>query len=232
MLERRFGRFVPSFLLRRLMRVETEIEAAVGSFSDSLPSGARVLDAGAGEGRYARHFHGKRYIGVDLAIGDGDWNYSDLDALADLAALPVPDGAFDAVLNIVTLEHTPEPARVLCELARALKPGGRLLLVAPQQWEVHQAPHDYYRYTRHGLTYLLQDAGLHVEEMQPLGGYFTLLARRLVGSLNFFQSGVRWVFFPFVVLAVGPAALLLPALDRLDSKKDFTLAYICVARKP
>ena len=68
-------------------------------------------------------------------------------------------GRFEASVNIVTLEHVREPARVLCELARTLAPGGRLLLIAPHEWEEHQQPHDYYRYTRYGLEYLLRQAG-------------------------------------------------------------------------
>ena len=61
MLEARFGRFVPSFLLRRLMFVETEIERAVARFASELPESALVLDAGSGEGRYAQLFAGQRF---------------------------------------------------------------------------------------------------------------------------------------------------------------------------
>ena len=107
-----------------------------------------------------------------------------------------------------------------------------MLLIAPQQWEVHQAPHDYFRFTRYGLQELCHRAGLTLESVEPMGGYFALLARRLTGSLNFFQGGVRWLAFPFVAAAVVPAALLIPSLDFLDSNKDFTLAYRCIARKP
>ena len=231
MLARRFGRFVPGPLARRLLAVETSIEA-VAEFAAATPPGARVLDAGAGEGRYAGHFAGRRYVGVDLAVGDALWNYAGLDARADLSRLPFADGAFDAALNIVTLEHVPEPLAVLREIARVLRPGGRLLLVAPQQWEVHQAPHDYYRYTRYGLEWLLGRAGFAELRIEPIGGYFTLLARRLVGALNYCQGGARWLLFPFAVLLAVPAALALPSLDVLDSRKDFTLAYRCVARKP
>lgn len=231
MLEQRFGRFVPRFLLQRLMQVETAIEEAVESFAAALPAGARVLDAGAGESRFKHYFNNQRYIAADLAIGDTAWNYSKLDVAADLGALPFGDASFDAALNIVTLEHLPDPGPALLEIGRALRPGGSLLLAAPQQWEVHQAPHDYFRFTRYGLTLLLARAGFGVGEIQPVGGYFTLLGRRLTGALNHFQGGLRWLFFPIVAVIVGPLALLLPALDFLDRDKDTTLAYICLVRK-
>ena len=228
----KFGRFVPTFLLRRLLTVETAIERAVEDLASALPAQARVLDAGAGEGRYAAYFPRQRYAGVDLAVGDARWDYAGLDARADLARLPFADGAFDAALNIVTLEHVPEPLRVLAEINRVLRPGGALLLVAPQQWEVHQAPHDYYRYTRYGLGWLLDRAGFADARIEPIGGFFTLLARRSIATLNYCQGGVRWLLFPFAAAVAGPLALILPSLDFLDPTKDFTLAYRCVARKP
>ena len=52
----------------------------MAGFAASLPAGARVLDAGAGEVRHAPYFTRQRYCGVDLAVGDRTWNYSRLDA--------------------------------------------------------------------------------------------------------------------------------------------------------
>lgn len=230
-LEQRFGGLLPAWLRRRLMVVESVIEREVSAFAESLPPGSRLLDAGAGEGRYRDWFRHCRYVGVDLGIGDGRWNYAGLDVLGDLERLPFPDDAFDAMVNIVVLEHTRRPREVLTELTRSLRPGGRLLLIVPQQWEVHQQPHDYFRFTRYGLEWMLGEAGLAPLKLEPIGGYFTLLARRLLNGLNFFQGGARWLVFPVAALAAGGCGLLLPALDFLDREKHFTLAYVCVAEK-
>lgn len=232
MLEKRFGGLVPGFLRGRLMAVEATIERSVADFSASLPAGSLVLDAGAGESRHRQSFSHCRYVAVDLAVGDAEWNYADIDCLGDLAAIPLSGNCCDAALNIVVLEHLPRPDAAIAEIARVLKPNGRLLLIAPQQWEVHQAPHDFFRFTRYGLQSLCDRSGLTLDSIEPMGGYFSLLARRLLGALNFFQGGLRWLFFPLVALSVVPLALLLPSLDFLDSKKDFTLAYRCIARKP
>lgn len=214
------------------MAVEATIERSVTEFSASLPPGSQVLDAGAGESRFRAAFANHHYVAIDLAVGDVDWDYADIDCIGDLAAIPLAENSFDGALNIVVLEHLPRPDLALAEIARCLKPGGRLLLIAPQQWEVHQAPHDYFRFTRYGLQELCNRAGLTLDTIEPIGGYFSLLARRLTGSLNFFQGGARWIFFPLVALAIAPFALLLPSMDYLDSKKDFTLAYKCIACKP
>jgi SAM-dependent methyltransferase len=218
---------LPGWLRRWLLHFEAEIEQATRRFADSLPAGARVLDAGAGELQYAKLFARQRYLSVDLGVGDPLWDYGKLDCVADLTALPLPSAAFDACVNIVTLEHVRDPARVLAELARVLAPSGRLLLVAPLEWEVHQAPHDYYRYTVHGLRYLFTQAGLEPVTIQPVGGYFRLMARRLLNGLQFFPGP----FFVLAALIVAPVALILPVLDGLDKRRDFTLGYICEARR-
>jgi SAM-dependent methyltransferase len=222
---------LPRPLRRHILHFECEIEDAVRRCARELPAGARVLDAGAGEGQYAHHFARQRYCAVDLAVGDAAWDYSRLDAVADLTALPFPNATFHAAVHLVTIEHLREPACALAEIARTLAPGGQLLVAAPHEWEVHQAPHDYFRYTRYGLEYLLEKAGLEVCELRASGGYFRLLARRLLNGLQFFTGGLRWLGFLPAAILVVPPALVLPFLDFLDRDRNFTVGYICTARK-
>ncbi len=224
---------LPEAVAQALDPFEGAMRKAVQEFSQSLETSSRVLDAGAGESRHAELFKRHSYVGIDLAIGDVDWNYSGLDLLGDLENLPLADESFDAAINIVTLEHLKRPQRALDELARVLRPRGRLLLVAPLEWEVHQAPHDYFRYTRFGLTHLIETSGLVVKKLEPVGGFYWLMARRSVNFLSFFQGGAKWVLFflfaPFLGLLVP---LVLYAIDGLDTRRDFTLGYICEASKP
>jgi SAM-dependent methyltransferase len=222
---------LPRPLRRHILHFESEIEDAVAAFAASLAPGTRVLDAGAGEGQYAHHFARQRYCGVDLAVGDAGWDYTRLDAIADLTALPFRTGALDGALHIVTIEHLCEPALALAEIARTLKPGARLLIAAPHEWEVHQAPQDYFRYTRYGLVYLLKKAGLEPIEVRPAGGYFRLLARRLLNGLQFFAGGLRWLLFLPAAALLVPPALILPFFDFLDRDRNFTLGYIAIAKK-
>lgn len=212
---------------RHVLHFEALTRRAVDGLAAGLPEGALVLDAGAGEGQYAGYFARHKYIGVDLAVGDAEWDYSRLDAVADLTALPFRAQSFDACLNIVTLEHVRDPRTVLREIHRVLKPGGKLLAVVPHEWEVHQAPHDYFRYTRYGIELLLKEAGFEDLKIEPAGGYFRLLARRLLNGLQFFPAPLA----ALLALAIGPMAVLLPALDFLDREAKFTLGYICWARK-
>ena len=149
-------------------------------------------------------------------------------SLADLTALPFRAATFDACAQHsdarASARNRPAHSR---EIARSLAPGARLLLAAPHEWEVHQAPHDYFRYTRYGLQYLLEKAGFELLEIRAVGGYFRLLARRLLNGLQFFTGGIRWLgFIPAAILLVPPA-LILPFLDALDRERNFTAGYIC-----
>ena len=227
----RLAESLPRPLYRRLLRAEAAIEDALDSFSRALPPGSSVLDAGAGEGGHADYFSHTSYVAVDLGLGDGSWDYSKLSAVADIADLPFAEATFDAVLQVVVLEHVPRPEKAVREMARVLRCGGRALIVVPLSWEVHQAPHDYFRYTSHGLRWLIERAGLTAVSLEPIGGFFTLLARRMLNSIQFFQQGLLWFLFPIVALVAGSAGLLLPSLDGLDRRKDFTLGYVCIAEK-
>jgi len=218
---------LPAFVRRYVLHFEAAIDDSISRLASELKDGVRVLDAGAGEGQFAARFQRQRYTGVDLGIGDTDWNYAGLDALGDLERLPFADNCFDACINIVTLEHVREPGAVVNELYRTLKPGGVILLVTPHEWEEHQQPHDYFRYTRFGMEYLLKKAGFHDLVIEPVGGFFRLLARRLLNGLQFFPG--IWLIPAGLVLV--PPALLLPLLDGLDKRRNFTLGYVCTARK-
>jgi len=224
---RAIERRLPDFLRRHVLHFESAIDDSLAKFSGGLARGARVLDAGAGERVHARYFERQRYVAVDLAVGDAAWNYGKLDAIADLTALPFPSDCFEGCINIVTLEHVSEPACALRELERTLAPGGSLLMVVPHEWEVHQSPHDYFRYTRHGIAYLFGKAGFAEYTIEPVGGYFRLLARRLLNGLQFFHG--PWFFVAAIFFA--PPALILPWFDSLDRERNFTLGYICTARK-
>jgi SAM-dependent methyltransferase len=111
-------------------------------------AGRLVLDAGCGGGRYARLAgrHGARVVGVDLsaAVEKAAALCAELPSVlilqADLLDLPVAEEAFDLVYSIGVLHHTPDPRRAFAQIARRVKPGGRLAVwlyrrnTVPQEW--------------------------------------------------------------------------------------------------
>ena len=111
-------------------------------------AGQLVLDAGCGGGRYARLLgtQGARVIAADLSSAVAKAYelcaslHNVLVLQADLLDLPLAERAFDLVYSIGVLHHTPDPRRAFHEIARRVKPGGRLAVwlyrrnTSPQEW--------------------------------------------------------------------------------------------------
>jgi SAM-dependent methyltransferase len=225
-------RVLPKFFLRALDPFEALVSERLAAFAKEIMDRSLVLDAGAGECRYAPLFKAHRYIAIDNSVGDAAWDYSKLDVIGDLEQIPVSTDAFDAVISVVVLEHTRQPQQVVDEMARVMRPHGKLFLVVPNQWEVHQSPNDFFRFTQYGVSHLLTVSGLRILKMEPVGGFFWLMSRRCVNALTFFQGGLKWPIFLVLTPFLG---LLLPVLfyfvDTLDKRRDFTLGYICIGEK-
>jgi SAM-dependent methyltransferase len=213
------------------------VNAFVRDAAARAPAGGRVLDAGAGECVYRPFFEGRRYVAIDRGVGDRAWDYGRLDATADLERIPFAAASFEFVLCTETLEHVARPAVVLAELRRVLKPGGTLALTVPFLHPVHQAPHDYYRYTPYGLRHLLGQAGFEVEGLSAAGGFFTFLHLQLGDLPSHLPLGVKasagsllgWPFRAFVRASAALLRVAVGALRRLDSGDVRPLHYLVLA---
>ena len=157
---------------RHYLRKWAEEAAAVGA-----DKSFRVLDAGAGDAPYRDLFGHVTYETADLATYEKD--YAKLDYVCDLTDMPMPDATFDMIFCSQTLEHVKEPVRALCEMRRILKPGGQLWLSAPFFFEEHEKPYDFFRYTQFGWRHMAEQAGLEVEDIDWLEGYYGTLAYQM-----------------------------------------------------
>ncbi len=181
--------------IRRLLPMcgaqnEARREAWLGRTLTSIPSGQRILDAGAGELKYKPMCAHLDYVSQDFGQYDGrgdgvggqtgKWDQAQLDIMCDITDIPEPDASFDAVMCIEVLEHVPEPGRALRELTRLLRPGGTLIITAPFCSRTHFAPYFYQTgYSRYFYEYWLDKLGLEIQEIQYNGNYFECLAQEL-----------------------------------------------------
>lgn len=142
----------------------------------SLAAGQRVADIGAGDSPYRELFDHADYFCIDWeqSVHEGAKR---VDLVASAESIPLPDAHFDAILMTQVLEHVPEPERVIREQYRLLKPGGGFYMTVPLVWELHEAPHDYFRYTEWGVRRLLESAGFEHIEIEPKCDSFTSLAQ-------------------------------------------------------
>ena len=188
----------------------------------------RLLDVGCGGGPYRDMFSNvSSYVGLDITL------HSNVDVAGDGQALPFIDNCFDTILCNEVLEHVPEPSLLMSEIARALKPGGFLLLTTPQTWGLHHEPHDYYRYTHYGLRHQAEKAGLQVVSITPTCGVWATATQRIVDTIaHNFAAG--WPAGGVRVLSIflGPVLLVGAALDRLSGARGDTLDNVLVAKKP
>ncbi|MGK4007180.1 class I SAM-dependent methyltransferase [Sorangium sp. So ce1036] len=165
--------------------VDLQLTHVVDSLARLAPRArGRLLDVGCGDKPYERLFrpHVREYLGVEhqatfdatAAVSRGK-----ADVLYDGERLPFPDASFDTVLSVQVLEHTPEPGALVAEMARVLRPDGLLILSAPFSFRLHEEPHDYFRFSPHGLRALCGRAGLVVEEIHPHGSLWSLLGHKV-----------------------------------------------------
>ncbi len=196
-----------------------------------LPEGADVLDVGAGIAPFRELFAHAHYLTCD-------WEQSGYDEVVDIrapaSAIPVDDASFDVVLCTEVLEHVPEPRVVLNELRRILRPGGLLLVTVPFVWFLHEEPHDYYRYTVHGLRFLFDGAGFDELEIEPLGDSFSTLAE-LVANLGWMIGADQDPSDQpraTVADAMRKLAEVIQAFSGLDDRWILPLGYSAKARNP
>ena len=106
-------------------------------FSSILPEHKSILDIGCGEGialeKLVRKFPGKVVAGVDLERENIEicTRYGLTAVYSNLYELALPSGSFDVGIMIDVLEHLDRPEEGVKELYRVLSPGGRLIVVIP-----------------------------------------------------------------------------------------------------
>jgi SAM-dependent methyltransferase len=137
-----------------------------------LPPG-RVLDLGCGVGHSFRELAPRETVGVDLepsALAGQERETR----VADMRQLPLADGSFASVLSVHSLEHVPDPERVLAEVVRVLDPGGRAVLVTPNRLTFGPAeeiidPYHYVEYDAVELAALCRSRFARVEVLGLFG---------------------------------------------------------------
>jgi SAM-dependent methyltransferase len=114
--------------------------------------GEQVLDLGCGFGRHAfeAYRRGAHVVAVDRSVeevaqvtamfkamaaeGEAPAGNVARAVRADLLALPFPDASFDVVMASEVLEHIPADEMALAEIARVVRPGGRVAVTVPRFW--------------------------------------------------------------------------------------------------
>lgn len=185
----------------------------------------KVLDVGGRVQPYRELFEGRidRYVALDLRP-------SPLVTVASRAeAIPVADAQFDLVICTQVLQYVAQPAAVIAEIYRVLKPGGGLLLSAPAIY-LEESERDLWRFTSGGLRLLL--GSFRDLEIRAEGSSFAGLVR----SVNLYLAMlVRPAFLrtPLRFTAVPMLNVVAALLEKIFSitNDQFAANFSVLAKK-
>ncbi|MCP3916593.1 MAG: SAM-dependent methyltransferase [bacterium] len=213
-----------------------------------------LLDVGVSERPYGELFepHVTRYVGLEYPPSILDkqpdlWNILDrakrsVDVFGDGNELPFLSGSFDTVMCTEVLEHLPQPDRVLAEMSRVLRPGGKMLATVPFSQPLHELPSDYYRFTPSSLEYLVRGVGLVPETIEPRGNFASAQGAMLSQFFLRALGAKKRQSDGSVILSRWRSTLLLPFLamiqvffhwaSKVSNDTTVCQGYSVVARKP
>ena len=226
---------------------QVQRDAWVRTQAALVPENSEVLDVGAGSAPYRRFFQHCRYFTQDFVQLNPaqllHGAYTQVDYVSDATAISVDGASFDAVLCTEVLEHVPEPIRLIQEISRILRPGGKLILTAPLGSGIHQEPYHFYGgYTPYWYERFLAEAGFTDIRIEPNCGSFRAFSQE---SLRFVVSSrptavpmsllARAVWTPVWLLLFPVLAGIVPVscliLDRFDRERRFTVGYHVTATR-
>lgn len=204
--------------------------------SENELEGKRVLDIGCGRGGFALWLRDRigsgRVVACDfspaaISIARQFSELNNIDRIhwqvADIQNLEFPAAEFDVVFSTETIEHVPDPPRAVRELARVLKPGGRLFLTTPNYFSLiglYRA----YRWLRgrpydeggqpicqltmlHRTRAWVRAAGLRIQESTSIGQYLPVPGRPWVE--------MKWAEHPrFLMKKLGLHSLVVAQKDK------------------
>lgn len=193
-----------------------------------------LYDLGCGEMPYKSWLlnYADQYTGVDWGSSLHELK---ADILADLnEPLPIESEVADTVMSLSVMEHLREPQVFLNEAHRILKPSGHMILQVPFMWWVHEAPYDFYRYTRYGLQYMFEKAGFTDITIYPQTGFWVMWTLKLNYQTTRLVRGPWPIRKAMALLMRGIWAIdqrVAPWLDKFWKGEGETAGYFVVARK-
>jgi SAM-dependent methyltransferase len=156
-----------------------------------------------------------------------------LDHVLDLASpLPFADSSFDTVLLTDVLEHIAEPQKVMSEISRLLRSGGKLILGVPFLYWIHEEPHDYHRYTEFALRRFADLSGLRTIELEAYGGLPEVIVDLSFKGLEQFPQPLRVLLRPFPGLLSLISRTAPGRGFSRRTRQSFPLGYVLIAVKP
>lgn len=201
-----FGEF---FILKR--RIKNLIKKIPQSKDDL------VLDIGCGSKPYYHKLIKGKIISVDIARS------KTADIICDSHNIPLKKEKFDKVICINSFYYFSNPFESLKEIKRVLKKDGKLVIITPFIYPLHDVPLDKYRFTEYGIRNLLKK-DFKIEKIKAIGGIFSLPA-------VIFHSVIKGIPLFIIFYPIYLLVQLLSLLDFLDFSNRWPTYYFIIASK-
>lgn len=200
--------------------------------SNSVHISGKVLDFGCGSKPYQSLFKFDKYLGADIENPGHDHKNENIDIFFDGINLPLENETFDSCFSSEVFEHVFELDKVINEIKRVLKVGGKVVVTTPFVWDEHEVPHDFCRYTSYGLKSVFERNGLKVISITKYGSFLETIIQMLM--LYFYRvtlkRRVTRVPFRFIVAPILNTLSLLSSLMP-SGGSGLYLGQIVVAEK-
>ena len=190
-----------------------------------------LLDIGCGESPFYPLFLQRinSYVKTDILTSPGK-----PDIYSNITALPFKDESFDTILCTQVLEHVFEPFCAFNEMRRVLRCRGVIIIGTPLIYWIHEAPVDYFRYTRYFYQKVAKMYDFETLYLKEVGGIMSVLVDILSKGIILVSGRSKYLSFlkriSFLIQDVGWVII-----DKAF-KKDFAipiinLGYVVVFRK-
>ncbi len=192
----------------------------------------KLLDLGCG--KVPLFIAYRDYITDNICV---DWektqnNSEYIDVECDLTnVLPFNDKEFDTIILSDVLEHIPEPEHLWKEMSRVLSIHGMIIMNVPFFYYLHEQPFDYYRYTEFALRRFVDNSGLNLVQIEPIGGAPEILADIFAKHIQY----IPWIGNGMAILIQNFTKFFIKTgLGKKLSEKTtraFPLGYFLIAEK-
>ncbi|MEO6547800.1 MAG: class I SAM-dependent methyltransferase [Ferruginibacter sp.] len=193
-----------------------------------------LLDVGCGNKPYEKWYKqvSDSQVGCDIIQS----NENRVDVICLATDLSFADNSFDTVLCTQVMEHVFDHHALLSEAYRVLRPGGHIILTVPFCWEIHEAPYDFFRVTRHGLEELFKEQDFKIDKIKANGGKWAAAFQMFINTVysTFRSKTAKAKILKIIFMELRFTWLLNKIAIWLDKRyfdEWWTLNYIVIAKK-
>jgi SAM-dependent methyltransferase len=158
----------------------------------------KLLDLGCGNKPYSVIYNEvcESSIGCDVPFSLHQNSHVEVLCFAEDIDKHFEPGFFDCVICTEVLEHTVNDYKVIRNINKVLKNDGNLIISAPFTYVLHEAPHDYRRYTLYGLKNIIESHNFEVKSIFSMGATFSS------GFFIFYYTLTKLFFYSFKKIGI------------------------------